>query len=145
MRAEGGTMGLCIYLQSTDRYQGRSLYQAVVEKAKKLGIARVSVTQGFIGYGTSDNLHFNRRWCLLNEVPVLIEAIDKETRLRKLLSCLDDMIQDGIVTVQVTEGSYIQKKFHSELSTCKSFYETIRNLFDYFKLRIYVVYIPRSS
>ena len=144
MRSEEGEMRLCIYLQSTDQFKGRPLYHTIVEKAKELEITRISVTQGLVGYGANGKLHSIRKWCLKNEVSVVIEVIDKETRLHRLLSCLDDMMLDGLVTIEMIGDTYVQKKSLSKMPITNSFYERLKKLFKYFKPRIYVVYIPGS-
>lgn len=143
MRIEDGKMRLCIYLQSTDRYKGGALYHAIVDQAKKLEIESVSVTQGVVGYGASGKLHSKRNWYLINEVPVLIEAIDKEVRLQKLLNYFDDMLKDGMVTVEMIEVAHLPKKLHSKISNYHSFYQKMKNLIGYLGIRIYIIY-PRK-
>lgn len=143
MGIEDGKMRLCIYLQSTDRYKGGALYHAIVDRAKKLEIESVSVTQGVVGYGGSGKLHSKRNWCLINEVPVLIEAIDKEVRLQKLLNYFDDMLKDGMVTVEMIEVAHLPKKLHSKIPSYRLFYEKMKNLFGYLGIRIYIIY-PRK-
>ncbi len=100
MQEKDPVLRVCIYLQTTDRYRGRSLYQAVVGKAKALGIVRVAALQGCMGYGGSDTWHVEQPWKLCQEIPVMIEVLDRESRLRQLLNCLDDMCSDGMVTVE---------------------------------------------
>jgi len=144
MRVENRAMRLCVYLQTTDRYQGRSLYQAVVAKAKALGIARVAVTKGCAGYGGSGKWHAEDKWRLIQKVPVMVETLDQESRIQELLFWLDDMRIDGLVTMEKMSAADTRKKALTKVAVGKSFFAIINNLLGCFKRRIYILYIPGS-
>lgn len=109
MQEQDPVLRICIYLQTSDRYRGRSLYQAVVREAKALGIVRVAALQGCLGYGGSDTWHREQPWRLCQELPVMIEVLDRDSRLRRLLNCLDDMCSDGMVTVEPVKETDIKR------------------------------------
>lgn len=144
MQVTDQAMRVCIYLQTTDRYQGRSLYQAVVSRAKALGIARISVTKGYMGYGSSGKWHVQRTWRLIQDVPVMIEALDQEPRLRQLLHCLDDMCSDGLVTIQQISTADLRKTAPTTVPIGRSLSSIIKQLLGYFKWRLCIIYIPAS-
>lgn len=144
MQVADRAMRVCIYLQTSDRYRGRSLYQAVVAKAKALGIARVVVTKGCMGYGRSGKWHIARTWRLMQEVPVIIEVLDREPRLRSLLQCLDDMCSDGLVTIQQIAMADLQNPVTATVPGKRSLPAMLHQLRSYFKWKICIIYIRRT-
>lgn len=94
---------LRIYIGESDRYQGRALYQALVEKAKSLDIAGATVFRGLMGYGANRRIHSAKILDLSSDLPMLLEIIDSEEYIAKLLPHLDDMVQKGMVTIDDIE------------------------------------------
>ncbi|WP_333595714.1 DUF190 domain-containing protein [Anaerospora hongkongensis] len=135
-----GSGSNAIMLQVTDRYKGRSLYHVVVEKSKESGIARVAITKGCVGYGGSGRLYAERNWRLVQEVPLLIEAIGQEPRLRQLLVCLDDMRIDGLVTLEMIDAADKGKKAQAKVPA--GLLAIANNLLGFFKRRVWIIYIP---
>lgn len=94
---------LRIYMGETDHYKGRALYQVIVEKAKKLDMAGATVFRGLMGYGASSRIHTAKILALSSDLPVLVEIIDSEEYIAKLLPFLDEMVQEGLVTIEDIE------------------------------------------
>ena len=83
---------LRIYIGETDRYKGKSLFQAIVEKAKALDLAGATVFRGIMGYGANSRIHTAQIVALSSDLPILIEIIDSEEYIQKLLPYLDEMV-----------------------------------------------------
>lgn len=94
---------LRIYIGESDRYQGRSLYQAIVEKAKSLDIAGATVFRGLMGYGANRRIHSAKILDLSSDLPLLVEIIDSQEYIEKLLPYLEEMVQKGMVTIEDIE------------------------------------------
>ena len=94
---------LRIYIGESDHYQGRALYQVIVEKAKKLDIAGATVFRGLMGYGASSRIHTAKILDLSCDLPMLVEIVDSEEYIAKLLPHLDEMVQEGLVTIEDIE------------------------------------------
>lgn len=94
---------LRIYIGESDRYQGRSLYQAIVEKAKSLDIAGATVFRGLMGYGANRRIHTAKILDLSSDLPLLVEIIDSQEYIEKLLPYLEEMVQKGMVTIDDIE------------------------------------------
>ena len=94
---------LRIYIGETDRYKGKSLFQAIVEKAKALDLAGATVFRGIMGYGANSRIHTAQIVTLSSDLPILIEIIDSEEYIQKLLPYLDEMVQEGLVTIDDIE------------------------------------------
>jgi len=109
MRHEFEARLLTIYVGQDDKYQGALLYPAIVARLAGHGIAGVTVLQGIEGIGASHKLHTTRLEALFSSLPVVIEAVDEPAKIDAALSDLDEMMTDGLVTVQeVRAVRYIQ-------------------------------------
>lgn len=91
---------LRIFIGETDSYKGRVLYEQIVLKAKELHLAAVTVTRGIMGYGADNEIHTAKILRLSDDLPIIIEIIDSEENLNKILPYLDEMIGEGFVTME---------------------------------------------
>jgi hypothetical protein len=103
MRIDGPALLVRIYIGEADRHDGHPLYQAIVAFLRERGIAGATVFRGIEGYGANARLHTTRILRLSEDLPILIEVVDQEDRLRAVLPELDAMVQDGLVTLERVE------------------------------------------
>jgi PII-like signaling protein len=103
MRIDGPALLARIYIGEADHHDGRPLYQAIVEHLRARGIAGVTVLRGIEGYGAKSHLHTTRILRLSEDLPILIEVVDQEDRLRAILPDLDAMVPDGLITLEKIE------------------------------------------
>jgi hypothetical protein len=103
MRIEGPALLARIYVGESDHHDGRPLYQAIVERLRERGIAGATVLRGIEGYGASARLHTARLLRLSEDLPILIEVVDEEARLRAVLPELDELVGDGLITLEKVE------------------------------------------
>ena len=94
---------LRIYIGEADSWEGKSLYRALVLKAKELDLAGASVFQGRMGYGANSRIHTASLIDLSADLPIMIEIIDSEEYIQKLLPFLDLMVKEGLVTLDDVE------------------------------------------
>ena len=73
---------LKIYASSTDRIDGQLLYEAIVIHAREAGISGATVYRGMMGYGLSSHIHSSRFWEQNKKLPVVVELVDKEEKIR---------------------------------------------------------------
>ena len=99
MKIETDAKLVTVYLNSTDQWRGQSLYTAIVQLCKDRGIAGVSVFRGVEGFGGSGHIHTSRLLELSENLPLRIDIVDIAERVGPLLSALDGMITEGLVTV----------------------------------------------
>ena len=90
---------LRIYIGEADSWEGKSLYKALVLKAKELDLAGATVFQGCMGYGANSRIHTARLIDLSADLPIMIEIIDSAEYIEKFLPYLDKMVKEGMVTV----------------------------------------------
>jgi PII-like signaling protein len=99
----GNAKRLRIYIGEKDRYKGKALFQAIVERAKALDMAGATVFRGLMGYGANSRIHTAKIVELSSDLPILVEVIDSEEYIAKLMPYLDEMVQEGLVTIDDIE------------------------------------------
>lgn len=100
MKLEGEGTLLRIYIGELDKWHHQPLYEAIVLKARELGLAGATVLRGPMGFGAHSRLHTAKILRLSEDLPVLIEIVDKEDRIKAFLPELDQMVGDGLVTLE---------------------------------------------
>jgi len=91
---------LRIYVGENDRHGGRPLYEAIVLKARELGLAGATVLRGVMGFGRSSRLHTTKVLHLSDDLPIVVEIVDREETLARLIPWLDEVVADGLVTLE---------------------------------------------
>jgi uncharacterized protein len=91
---------LRIFIGESDKWHHQPLYEAIVLKARELGLAGATVLRGPMGYGANSHLHTTKILRLSADLPMVIEIVDSEANINKLLPILDDMVLEGMVTLE---------------------------------------------
>jgi PII-like signaling protein len=99
MKHETDARVMTIYVNSTDQWHGAPLYAAIVKLCQERGIAGVTVVRGTEGYGSSGTLHTTRLLELSENLPMRIEIVDIAERIDPLLTALEPMLAEGLVTL----------------------------------------------
>jgi len=100
MKLEGEGFLLRIYLGEQDKWHHQPLYEAIVMKAREMGLAGATVLRGPMGFGAHSHLHTAKILRLSEDLPVLIEIVDKEEKINAFLPELDKLLGDGLVTLE---------------------------------------------
>lgn len=93
---------LRIFVGETDRYKGKPLYEQIVLKARELNLAGATVTRGIMGFGAHSRVHTAKILRLSEDLPVVIEIVDTEENLKQLWPFLDEVVAEGLITVEKT-------------------------------------------
>ena len=94
---------LRMFIGESDRYDGRPLYEAIVETLRREGLAGATVLRGIEGFGKSSHLHTANILRLSEDLPIVIECVDSAEKIEAILPTLDSMIGDGLVTMERVE------------------------------------------
>ena len=97
MKIEGPGKLLRIFIGESDRWHGRSLAEAIVLMLREEGLAGATVVRGIEGFGADSRLHTAHILRLSEDLPIVIEVVDQEERIRRVLPKLDEMVQEGLV------------------------------------------------
>ena len=93
-------MLLRIFIGESDRWKHQPLYEAIVLKARELHLAGATVLRGAMGFGKSSRLHTTKVLRLSMDLPLIIEIVDGEDKIKAFLPVLDEMMKGGLVTLE---------------------------------------------
>jgi hypothetical protein len=96
---EEGTL-LRIFFGESDKHNRKPLYEAIVIKARELGLAGATVSRGIMGFGADSRMHSAKILRLSGDLPVVVEIVDSEENIQKLLPFLDEAVQEGLITME---------------------------------------------
>lgn len=113
MKLSGAGKVLRVFIGESDTYNGKPLHEAVVIKARELNLAGASVFRGIMGYGASSRIHATKVLRLSEDLPVIVEIVDTEEKINKLLPFLDETVKEGLITM---ENVNVIKYRHAERS-----------------------------
>ena len=91
---------LRIFIGEADRFEGKPLHEAIVHLARQRGMAGATVLRGLMGFGADSRMHSAKILRLSEDLPIVIEIVDKPERIQDFLPELDKMIQEGLVTLE---------------------------------------------
>lgn len=91
---------LRVFLGESDRHQGKPLYGAVVQKARELGLAGATVLRGTEGFGANSVVHRAGLLEMSTDLPIVIEIVDAEDKIKLLLPHLEEMVPEGMITME---------------------------------------------
>lgn len=91
---------LRIFTGESDRFEHRPLYEAIVLKARELGLAGATVLRSPMGFGAGSHLHTAKILRLSDDLPMVIEIVDAGEKINAFLPVLDTMMDGGLVTLE---------------------------------------------
>lgn len=107
MDITGPAKVLRIYIGESDRWEGKPLATQLVLRLRAEGIAGATVLRGVEGFGANSRIHSAHVLRLSEDLPLIVEAVDRSDRIEKALPIIDEMVTDGMVTLSdVTVVSY---------------------------------------
>ncbi len=102
-RMTGPGKKLTIYIGEADRTGARPLYQAILERLKKEGLAGATVTRGVAGFGAHSRIHTAALLQLSEDLPLVIEVIDTPDQIERAVAAIGPLIKEGLVTLHDVE------------------------------------------
>lgn len=104
-RFEGERTLMRIFIGESDRsaqgpHQGKPLYEALVALFRERGFAGATVLRGITGFGASAKVHTNKVLRLSLDLPIVVEVVETEERIREVMPELDRMIGGGLITLE---------------------------------------------
>jgi len=91
---------LRIFVGESDKAGHRPLYEEIVLRAREQGLAGATVLRGVMGFGKHSILHTAKILRLSEDMPMIVEIVDSLEKIEKFLPALDEMITDGLVTLE---------------------------------------------
>lgn len=100
MQIPANAVLLRIFIGENDRHDRRPLYEAIVLRARELHLAGATVLRGPMGFGHSSRLHTAKILRLSEDLPIVIEIVDSEEKIKAFLPNLEGMTGSGLVTLE---------------------------------------------
>lgn len=91
---------LRIFIGESDRYQGKPLYETLVRKAREINLAGATVLRGPMGFGRSSRVHTAKILRLSEDLPIVIEIVDRKEKIDAFLPFVDEVVREGMVTLE---------------------------------------------
>jgi PII-like signaling protein len=97
---EGDQWMVRIFIGESDRWKGRPLADALVERLRKEAFAGATVLRGLAGFGARSVVHTAHLLELSQDLPLVIEVVDTDEHIKRLEPILEEMVADGLVTLE---------------------------------------------
>ena len=98
---------LRLHFSESDKYHGKPLYEAVVQRCRDLSIAGATVFRGLEGYGESAEIH--RHHLVVHDQPIVVTIIDSEENIQRLIPVLEEMVDTGLIAISDVQAVRITK------------------------------------
>lgn len=91
---------LRIFIGEDDQRNGRPLYEVIVRTLRDHGLAGATVFRGIMGFGESSVVHTSSVLRLSEDLPIVIECVDRADRIDEVVPIVDELVGGGLVTVE---------------------------------------------
>jgi len=91
---------LRIFIGESDKHEGKPLYEWIVVKARQEGLAGATVLRGMMGFGAHSRIHTFKIERLSEDLPMIIEIVDRREKLEQFLAIIDNQIEEGLATIE---------------------------------------------
>jgi len=90
-----------VFIGEDDKWHHRPLHRALLERLRREGFAGTTVFHGVAGFGARSVVHTASIVDLSGDLPVVIEIVDDQEHMDKLLPILDEMVTGGaLITIE---------------------------------------------
>ncbi len=89
-----------IHIGERDKYEGEPLYWAIVQLLRKRHYAGATVTKGIMSFGASSRIHTAKFLELSLDLPIVVECVDTEEKIKEILPELDQIVGGGLITLE---------------------------------------------
>jgi PII-like signaling protein len=91
---------LRVFIGESDKYEHKPLYEAIVQKVREMGLAGATVLRGTEGFGARSVVHTSHLLEMSTDLPLVIEIVDSEDKIKLLLPHLETMVEQGMITME---------------------------------------------
>jgi len=98
---------LRLHFTERDRFLGKPLYEAIVEKCRELKIAGATVFRGLEGYGDTAEIH--RSHVIRHDLPIVVQIVDSAENIERLVPVVEAMMDRGLIAISDVTTKRIQK------------------------------------
>ena len=91
---------LRVFVGESDRFESRPLHEAILQKAREIGLSGATVLRGIEGFGANSVVHKAALLEMSRDLPIVIEIVDTEPKIKQLLPHLEQMVSEGMITME---------------------------------------------
>ena len=91
---------LRIFIGESDRHEGKLLHEWIVTKAREEGLAGATAIRAIMGFGAHSRMHTFKIERLSQDLPIIVEIVDTREKLEKFLALIDNVIDEGMATLE---------------------------------------------
>lgn len=102
MKLSGRAKMVRIHFGEDDRWQGKPLYEAIVEEARRQDLAGATAYRGIEGYGASSRIH-RKHLFTSSDLPIMVAIIDTEDKIERFLPTVEKMVSEGLIAISDVE------------------------------------------
>lgn len=102
-RLTGQQVLMRIYIGESDAHGKIPLYKVIVDTLRREGLAGATVLRGIGGFGAHSVYHTDSLLRLSQDLPLVVECVDTEERIRQVLPLMDDLVEEGLITLERVE------------------------------------------
>ena len=97
---EGEQVLMRVFIGESDRYHHQPLYRALVELLRREKLSGATVLRGILGFGAQSHLHTTHLLRLSQDLPVVIEVVDSQENIDRVMPEIDQMVTGGLITLE---------------------------------------------
>ncbi|MFQ5427591.1 MAG: DUF190 domain-containing protein [Thermodesulfobacteriota bacterium] len=91
---------LRVFVGEQQKFEGRPVYEAIVEAARERGLMGATVLRGILGYGAHCKLHTAKVLMLSEDLPMVVEIVDTSARIKEFIPVIKKMNHKGLITLE---------------------------------------------
>jgi PII-like signaling protein len=99
---------LRLHFGEGDRYNGKPLYEAIVNRCLELKIAGATVFRGLEGFGETAEIH--RHHLVRKDQPIVVTIVDTEENLARLIPEVEEMMDTGMIATSDVEYMRMERQ-----------------------------------
>jgi PII-like signaling protein len=100
MKTESEAHRLRIFINESDRWEGRPLYEVLVREARDHGLAGATAVRGIESFGANNRVRTVKVLRLSEDLPIIVEIVDRPERIASFMSKLETLVAEGMVTLE---------------------------------------------
>lgn len=114
MKKESDAILLRIFISESDKYEGQPLSKYLIEFFKQEGLAGATALRGISGFGKTSKLHTTSILRLSDDLPIVIEVVDRKENIERVKPRLGEIIEEGLITEEEVKIVFYEGKESSE-------------------------------
>ncbi len=100
---QGQQVLMRIFIGERDHVGHQPLHTAILMMMRKEKLAGATVIRGLAGFGAKSHMHSANLLALSQDLPMIIECVDSRENIDRIMPKIDEMVTDGLVTLENVE------------------------------------------